>query len=138
MLADPLVLKDSAAADTSLALVSNVTDPKTGKVTSTRTNTTSPHSESEPLKLTINQSVTGSGAARVRRTQVLITDTHVNSTTGVPSTASYQGSWVFPLNGEFSTTDLDDLICLACDLFLSTGSLAVDATKRTALLQGQA
>lgn len=135
MLADPLTLKDSAGTDITFDLVSSVTDPKTGQVTTKRTDAS--RSESEPRILSIKTSVTGSGQNRVRRLSVQVSDTHL-SDVGVPYTMTYQGSWVYPLNGEFASSDLDSAICIASDLFLSTASLAVDATKRSALLQGQA
>lgn len=135
MLSDPLVLKDSAAVDVTLDLSSNVTDPKTGQITTTRTDAS--RSATEPRVLIIKTNITGSGANRVRRTEATVADTQL-SASGVPYTMTYKLSWVFPLNGEFSNTDLDDAICIASDLILSTGSLAVDATKRSALLRGLA
>jgi hypothetical protein len=135
MLSDPLTLKDSTGTDVSFSLVSNVTDPKTGAVTTKRTDAS--RDPNSPRVLTIKQSITGQGANRVRRTTVQVADTQL-SVAGVPYTMTYQGSWVYPLNGEFGTTDLDNAVCIGSDLFLSTASLAVDATKRSALLQGQA
>lgn len=137
MLADPLTLKDSAGVDVVFNLVSNVTDPKTGKLTTTRTDASRITTPGEPRLLIVEQTQTGSGLNRVRRTTVTVLDTHL-SAAGVPYTTSYKAGWVFVLNGEFTTTDLDDSICIVDDLYLSTTSLAVDTTKRGALLQGQA
>lgn len=135
MLSDPLTLKDAAAVDVIFNMVSNVTDPKTGAVTTRRTDAS--RGPTEPRELIIKTSITGSGASRVRRVAVQVADTQL-STTGVPSTMTYQGSWVYPLNGEFATGDLDNAICIGSDLMLTTASLAVDTAKRAALLQGQA
>lgn len=135
MLADPLVLKDTSATDLNFDLVSTVVDQKTGLLTTTRTDRS--RSETEPRKVVIKSNITGSGPNRVRRVTILGSDTQLNAA-GVPSTATFQGSWVFPLNGEFASTDLDNLIVIVSDLYLSTAALAVDATKRAALQQGQA
>jgi hypothetical protein len=135
MLSDPIVLKDSAAADVTFSLLTNVTDQKSGQTTTVRTDIS--RGPTEPRTLTIKTNVTGSGANRVRRTSWLLSDTQL-SVAGIPSTMTYQGSWVYPLNGEFATSNLDDSICLGSDLVLTTASLAVDTTKRAALLQGQA
>lgn len=135
MLSDSLTLKDSANTDVVFNLVSSITDPKSGQVTTRRTDAS--RSPTEPRDLTIKTAITGSGPNRVRRTSWQVSDTQL-STAGVPSTMIYQGSYVYPLNGEFATVDLDNSICIGSDLVLSTASLAVDATKRAALLQGQA
>jgi hypothetical protein len=135
MLADPLVLKDSAGSDVTFKLQSTITDPKTLKTTTKRTDAS--RSAAEPRVLEIIQSVTGTGINRVRRTNVKLYDTQL-STAGVPSTLTFVGAWVFPLNGEHSTTDLDDSITVVADLFLSTASLAVDSSKRSDLLLGLA
>lgn len=135
MLADPMTLKDSSGTDVTFNLVSNITDPKTGGVTTRRTDAA--RSATEPRDIVIKTTVTGSGTNRVRRVTIQLADLQL-SVAGVPSTMTYQGSWVFPLNGEFATGDLDNAICIVSDLLLTTASLAVDATKRSALLQGQA
>lgn len=135
MLADPLVLKDSAGTDLNFDLLSTVVDPKTGQLVTTRSDRG--RSDTEPRKVVIKNNITGSGANRVRRVTVLVSDTKLNDQ-GVPFTSTYQGSWVYSLNGLFATADLDNLICIGSDVFLSTASLAVDTTKRAALNQGQA
>jgi hypothetical protein len=135
MLSDPLTIKDSAGTDVVFNLTSSVTDPKTGAVVTKRADAS--RGPTEPRELIIKTSITGSGQSRVRRVAVQCADTQL-SATGIPYTMTYQGSWVYPLNGEFATGDLDNAICITCDLFLTTASLAVDTAKRAALLQGQA
>lgn len=135
MLADPTILKDSAAVDVTFNRVTSITDAKSGQTVTTYSDA-SRTDPSEPRSLVIKTNITGVGANRVRRTSWLVSDTQL-SAAGVPSTMTYQGSWVFPLNGLFATTDLDHAICIGSDLVLSTASLAVDSTKRTSLIQGQ-
>jgi len=135
MLPDPLTLKDSAGTDVVFNLTSSVTDPKTGAVTTKRADAS--RGPTEPREVIIKTSITGSGQSRVRRTAVQVADTQL-SATGIPYTMTYQGSWVYPLNGEFAPGDLDNAICMCGDLFLTTASLAVDTAKRASLLQGQA
>lgn len=133
-LGDPAVLKDSAAADHNFDVVSS-TILKDGTVQTTRVDRAS--SATEPVNLVVKQGVTGKGAARVRRTLIQITNVQVSSATGLPSQLTLNLSWVFPLNGEISNTNLYDALCYVADLVLSTGSLAVDTTKVGSLLQGQ-
>jgi hypothetical protein len=134
MLSDPLVLKDSAAADVTFNVSSSLTDPKTNQVTTRRIDAS--RDPNEPRELVIKTTVTGSGANRVRRISIQGSDTQL-SVAGVPSTMTYNVSLVFPLNGLFAQTDLDSLACIVSDVVLSTSGLAVDTTKRAQLLSGQ-
>jgi hypothetical protein len=133
-LGDPLVLKDSAAADHNFDIQSS-TILKDGTVMTTRVDRAS--SPVEPLNLIVKQNITGKGTARVRRTLVQITNVQISATTGLPSQLTTNLSWVYPLNGELTTTDVYNALCFIADLVLSTGSLAVDTTKVGYLLQGQ-
>jgi len=134
-LSDPLVLKDSTGTDVSFAVQSiisskGIADPS-GSI-----RVDSGSTASEPRRLVIKQQETGKGATRARRTLIQVTDDRV-SATGVSSQLVFNGSWVFPLNGEFAAVDLYNALAIWCDAVLTTGSLTVDTTKVTALLQGQ-
>lgn len=131
-LGDPLVLKDSSGTDHNFDLVSQTT-LKDGTVQSTRVDRAS--TPTEPVTLVIKQSITGKGLSRVRRTLVQLTTVKVSATTGLPSQHTQNFSWVFPLNGEVSNTEVYNSIAWLGDLL--GGTVTVDTTKVGYLLQGQ-
>lgn len=135
-LSDPLVLKDSTGTDVSFGVQSTFSG-KTPADPSGSNRVDAASSASEPRTLVIKQQVTGKGTSRVRRTLVQTQSTDIDSN-GVLSQLTLNLSWVFPLNGSFSATDLSNAICLIADAVLTTGSLAVDTTKVNALLRGEA
>jgi hypothetical protein len=127
-------LKDAAGVDVSFAIQSVIS----GRTISDPTGTTrvdSASSASEPRKVVIKQQQTGTGSKRVRRTLAQVTDERIDSL-GVSSQLTLNLSWVFPLNGEFTNTDLHNSIAILGDLV--GGTVTIDSTKVAALLQGQA
>lgn len=133
MLSDPLTLKDNAGTDVSYVVTSTI--PATSQGTGT-IRVDSASSASEPRTLTIKQSITGKGKSRVRRTLLQIQQTKLD-TAGNPVLQTNNLSWTFQLDGTYVAADLYHNLCQLADLVLTTGSLAVDATKGAALLQGQ-
>lgn len=133
-LSDSLTLKDHAAADVVFNTTTVTTDPKTGQTTKVREAVG--FDPSAPLVLTIKTQKTGKGAGLTRRVNVNASRTKLDTALN-PSVAQFYGQIVMPLNGQFSDNDIDDLICYVADLILSTASLAVDSTKRAALLRGE-
>jgi hypothetical protein len=133
-LGDPLVLKDSALVDHNFDVTSSTVKPD-GTVESIRVDRAS--AAATPVNLRVSQRITGKGLARVRRTLVGYTKVKINATSSVQSQLGINLTWVYPLNGDVTATDLYDGLCHLADLVLSTGSLAVDTTKVGYLLQGQ-
>jgi hypothetical protein len=138
MLSDPLVLKDNAAADVTYDLLPagrTSNDPNSAETN--RVDRAS--SASEPRKLTIKQSITGKGKARVRRTLLQIQETKLDAL-GTPVLQTNNLSWTFQLDGTYSSADLYDNLCQLVDMVanVSAGALVVDSTKLGPLLQGQA
>lgn len=131
-LGDPLVLKDSAGVDHNFDLQSAV-QLKDGTIQSTRVDRAS--TASEPVNLTIKQSITGKGAARVRRTLLQFTVVKISTTTGLLSQYTQNFSFVYPLNGDVSTTDMYDAVSYLGDLL--GGAVTIDTVKVGYLLQGQ-
>lgn len=131
-LGDPLVLKDSAGTDHNFDLVGQTT-LKDGTNQSTRVDRVS--TPSEPVTLVIKQNITGKGLSRVRRTLVQITIVAISATTGLPSQWTQNFSFVYPLNGEISNTEVYNAIAWLGDLL--GGAVTVDTTKVGYLLQGQ-
>lgn len=131
-LGDPIVLKDSSATDHNFDRQSQ-TVLKDGTVQSVYVDRAS--TATEPVTLVIKQSITGKGNARVRRTLVQILMVKINATTGLSSQWTQNYSWVFPLNGDFSTTNVYDSVAWLGDLL--GGAVTVDTTRLGYLLQGQ-
>lgn len=133
-LPDPLVLKDSTLTDVTFSIQTILPTKDANSGGSIRVDTAS--GATTPRNFVIKQSITGKGTSRVRRTLVQVTQVKLDSA-GNSSQLTHNLSWVYPLNGIFSATDLYNAICIAADAVLSTASLAVDTTKVSALLQGQ-
>nr|QDH89506.1 MAG: hypothetical protein H3BulkL171406e3117_000002 [Leviviridae sp.] len=132
-LADPLVLKDAAAADVTFPIQSVIAAKAANDPTGTiRVDAAS--APTTPRLLTIKQQVTGKGSARVRRTLVSLTQDKL-SAAGVPSRMVINLSIAYPLNGDFTQTDANNGIAIVGDLV--GGAVTVDTTKVANLLQGQ-
>lgn len=131
-LGDPIVLKDSAGTDHNFDLVGRAT-LKDGSTQSSYVDRAS--TPTEPVSLVIKQAITGKGSSRVRRTLVQFTIVAISATTGLVSQWTQNYSFVFPLNGEISSTDVNDSIAWLGDLL--GGTVTVDTTKVGYLLQGQ-
>ena len=131
-LGDPIVLKDAAGTDHNFDLQSTI-QLKDGTIQSTRVDRAS--TPQEPLSLVIKQSVTGKGSSRVRRTLVQFTNVKVNSTSVLTAVYTQNFSFVYPLNGDYTTTDVNNGIAFLGDLL--GGTVTVDTTKVGYLLQGQ-
>jgi len=132
-LADPLILKDAAAADVTFPIQSVISAKSPGDPTGTiRVDAAS--APTTPRNLTIKQQVTGKGSARVRRTLISLTQDKL-SAAGVPSRMVCNFSIAYPLNGDFVQTDVNNGIAIIGDLV--GGAVTVDTTKVANLLQGQ-
>lgn len=132
-LADPLVLKDAAAADVSFPIQSVISAKSPGDPTGTiRVDAAS--TPTEPRLLTIKQQITGKGTSRVRRSLVSLTQ-DILSSAGVPSKMVINLSIAYPLNGDFTQTHVNNGIAIVGDLV--GGAVTVDTTKVANLLQGQ-
>lgn len=132
-LADPLVLKDASAADVTFPIQSVISAKTVGDPSGT-VRVDSASTPTEPRLLTIKQQITGKGTARVRRTLASLSQDMI-SDSGVPSRMVINLSIVYPLNGEFSQTNVNDGIAIIGDLV--GGAVTIDTTKVAALLQGQ-
>lgn len=134
-LADPIVLKDNAGVDTTFGIQQVIAAATAGDPSGTiRVDAAS--DVSQPRTLTIKHQVTGKGSSRVLRSLLSVSE-DVTTETGTSSRMVFSASWVFPLNGSFIADDLKHNIAIIGDLLFTTGSLAVDGTKVTALLQRQ-
>jgi len=132
-LADPLVLKDAAAADVTFPIQSVISAKSPGDPTGTiRIDAAS--TPTEPRMLTIKQQVTGKGSARVRRALVSYTQ-ELLSTSGIPSKLVINLSIAYPLSGLFTQTHVNNGLAVVGDLV--GGAVTVDTTKVANLLQGQ-
>jgi len=133
-LGDPLVLVDAAAVSHNFDVTSQAVKPD-GTIESIRVDRAS--AAATPTNLRISQKITGKGNARVRRTLVGFTQVKINATTGVTSQMVSNLTWVFPLNSDFSQSDLNNALMILADVILSAGTASVDTTKVGYLLQGQ-
>ena len=130
-----ITLKDSAAVDVNFDFLSSSVNPKTGEITTVYVDRAS--LATAPRNLTIKQAIRGKGLARVRATLVQLTKDIVNSTTGFQSRITENHSWVFPMNGDATQTDLNNLLAIDADMLLSVGTATIDTTRVGYLLQGQ-
>jgi len=133
-LGDPLVLKDSALVDHNFDIVASGTE-KSGTVYTFRVDRAS--AAATPNQINIKQTLTGRGSSRLRKTLIQNKQTKINATSGALSELTTNLTWVFPLNGDVTLTDLYNSLCYLADLVLTTGSLAVDTAKVGYLTQGQ-